>query len=225
MSEVILISNARLSWPHLVEPQKTVSPETGQTRISYNCSLILEKDDPGFQVFMKQYAEMAQEKWKAHANQIMQMIHGDKRQRCYGAGEEVINKTTMQVYDGYAGKVYLNAGNTKPPQVIDATGNPIPPDNTMAIQQTLRKMYGGCRVNVAVKPWLQENKYGRGVRCDLVAVQFSKDDVAFGEGAFDASGMFGAVAQAPGAAPTPTAMPPLPFGNGAAVPGMPTFLK
>jgi hypothetical protein len=69
-------------------------------------------------------------------------------------------------------------------------------------------------VNVALKPWLQENKHGRGVRCDLVAVQFAGDDKAFGEGAVDASGMFGAVAAAPaapsffGAAPAGMPLPP-----------------
>jgi hypothetical protein len=83
----------------------------------------------------------------------------------------------------------------------------------MAYQALTRQMYGGCRVNVAVKPWLQENKHGRGIRADLVAVQFAGDDQAFGEGAVDASGMFGAVAAAPAgmfgaAAPAPAFLQP-----------------
>jgi hypothetical protein len=78
----------------------------------------------------------------------------------------------------------------------------------MAYQALTRAMYGGCRVNAAVKPWLQDNKHGRGVRCDLVAIQFAGDDKAFGEGAADASSMFGAVA-AP-AAPVAAAPMPLP---------------
>jgi hypothetical protein len=89
----------------------------------------------------------------------------------------------------------------------------------MAYQQLARKMYGGCRVNAAVKPWLQDNKHGRGIRCDLIAVQFAGDDVAFGEGSVDASNLFGAVATAPagmfGAAPQGTpAMPAAPFPAG-----------
>jgi hypothetical protein len=67
----------------------------------------------------------------------------------------------------------------------------------MAYQQLARKMYGGCRVNAAIKPWPQDNKHGRGIRCDLIAIQFAGDDAPFGEGAVDASGMFGAVAGAP----------------------------
>jgi hypothetical protein len=82
-------------------------------------------------------------------------------------------------------------------------------------------MYGGCRVNAAVKPWLQDNKHGRAIRCDLVAVQFAGDDKPFGEGAVDASNLFGAVAAAPagmfGAAAAPAApamgLPPFMMGQ------------
>ena len=52
MSDIIYISNARLSFPHIAEPQKQVSPETGKERISYNCELILPPSDPGFAQFM-----------------------------------------------------------------------------------------------------------------------------------------------------------------------------
>jgi hypothetical protein len=62
--------------------------------------------------------------------------------------------------------------------------------------------------------------HGNGIRCDLIAIQFFKDDTAFGEGgAPDLTGMFGAVAAAPamfGAAPAAPAMP--------AMPGLPSFL-
>jgi hypothetical protein len=92
----------------------------------------------------------------------------------------------------------------------------------MAYQQLARKMYGGCRVNAAVKPWLQENKHGRGIRCDLVAVQFAGDDTPFGEGAVDASNLFGAVAGAAPAGFAPAGMPAAPFPGASG--GMPPFL-
>jgi hypothetical protein len=93
-------------------------------------------------------------------------------------------------------------------------------------------MYGGCRVNAAIKPWLQDNKHGRGIRCDLIAVQFAADDTPFGEGATDASNLFGAVAGAPAGfgAVAPAGMP---AGFGAVAPagmpaapfaGLPSFL-
>lgn len=222
-NDLIFLSNVRLSFPHLAEPQKKVNEQTGETRISYNASFLMTPDDPGFAAWWNRYTTMATEKWKEHAPAIMQLIQNDRKSRCYGQGAEVVNKTTLKPYDGYEGMVFLNAGRDQVPQVIQASGQPVDPANTMAIQQILRGMYGGCRVNAAVKPWLQENKHGRGVRCDLVAIQFFKDDAPFGEGTVDASAMFGAVAQpqqAPAAAP---AMPGLPFP--AAGGGLPPFLQ
>jgi hypothetical protein len=208
MSDIIYLSNVRLSFPHIAEPQKQVNEVTGATRISYNCEFIMPADHAGFAQFMQRYGAMALDKWKEHANTVMSMINGDRKTRCYGRGEEKVNKKTFTPYDGYANNVFITAGRDTPPQVIQADGQPVDPTNTMAYQALTRAMYGGCRVNAAVKPWLQDNKHGRGVRCDLVAIQFAGDDKAFGEGAADASSMFGAVA-AP-AAPVAAAPMPLP---------------
>lgn len=208
--EVILLSNVRLSFPHLVEPQRKVSPETGKERISYSADFIMAPDHPGYAQFMKRVNEMALEKWKQHAAQVMQMIGADRKLRCFGDGKQKVNSKTFQLYDGYQGMVFITAFRDTPPQIIQADGSPIDPQNTMAYQTLTRRMYGGCRVNVALKPWLQENKHGRGVRCDLVAIQFAGDDQPFGEGAVDVSGMFGQVQAAPTAAPAPAFMMPAP---------------
>jgi hypothetical protein len=209
MSDVIFLSNVRLSFPHLAEPQKRVNAQTGKESVSYNCEFIMPADHQGFAQFMKRYGELALDKWKEHANTVMNMIQQDRKSRCYGKGEEKVNKKNFQPYDGYAGHVFITAGRDSQPQIIQADGSPIDPTNTMAYQQLTRKMYGGCRVNAAVKPWLQDNSHGRGVRCDLIAIQFAADDTAFGEGAIDASSMFGTVSAAP-AAPAAPAIPGLP---------------
>lgn len=221
MSEIVFLSNVRLSFPHLAEPQKQINEQTGKERISYNCEFIMPQDHAGFQQFMARYGALALEKWKEHAQTVMGMIQNDRKTRCFGRGEEKINKKTFQPYDGYAGHVFITAGRDTAPQMIQADGQPIDPSNTMAYQQLARKMYGGCRVNAAIKPWPQDNKHGRGIRCDLIAVQFAGDDTAFGEGVVDASNLFGAVAGAavPGFMAQPAVtMPAAPFG------GLPSFL-
>ena len=222
MSDVIFLSNVRLSFPHLAEPQRQINELTGKERISYNCEFIMPIDHAGFAQFMARYGEIALEKWKEYAQAVMQMIQSDRKTRCFGKGDEKINKKNFQPYDGYAGQVFVTAGRDTAPQVIQADGTPVDPSNTMAYQQLTRKMYGGCRVNAAVKPWPQDNKHGRGIRCDLVAVQFAGDDTPFGEGSVDASGMFGSVAAPAGMfAPAPAAaMPDAPF---AAPAGLPSF--
>lgn len=212
---IILLQDVRLSFPHLAEPQVNVKEKTGEKRTSYNADFIMLPDHSGYKQFMARVGALAQEKWKEHAGAVLQLIQGDKRSRCYGSGEEVVNKKTFKPYDGYVGMVHIAAGKDTPPQVIQADGTPVDPGNTMAYQMLTRKMYGGCRVNVAVKPWVQDNSYGRGVRCDLVAIQFFKDDTPFGEGAVDASAMFGQVAAAPASVPSPAGAPAM---------GLPPFM-
>ena len=48
MSEVIFLSNVRLSFPHLAEPQRQVNEATGKERISYNCEFLMPQDHAGF---------------------------------------------------------------------------------------------------------------------------------------------------------------------------------
>ena len=220
MSDIIFLSNVRLSFPHIAEPQKQVNETTGATRISYNCEFIMPQEHAGFQQFMARYGALAMEKWKEHAQPVMAMILADRKTRCFGKGEEKVNRKNFQPYDGYAGNVFLTAGRDSAPQMIQDNGQAVDPANTMAYQALARKMYGGCRVNAAVKPWIQDNKHGRGIRCDLIAIQFAADDTAFGEGSADASALFGAVTTAPGFAPVAQAMPAAPFGVPA---GLPSF--
>jgi hypothetical protein len=225
MSDIIYLSNVRLSFPHIIEPQRTMNEQTGKEKISFNAEFIMPMDHVGLQQFLKAYAALALDKWKDNATAIMGMIQNERRLRCFGKGEEKINKKTFLPYDGYAGQCYITAGRDTPPQLIGADGTPIDAGNTMAFQATARAMYGGCFVNAAVKPWLQDNQYGRGVRCDLVAVQFAGNGEPFGAGATDVSGIFGAVATQPAA---PVAMPSAPFGAPPAgafgAPALPPFM-
>lgn len=194
-STVIFLSNVRLSFPHLTEPQKTVNEVTGSTRISFNAEFIMPEAHPSFAQFLALYQRLMSESFAENAPVVMNMIAADRKLRCYGRGEEKVNKKTFTPYDGYAGNVYLTAGSERQPQVIQADGSPVDPTNSMAYQALTRAMYGGCKVNAAIKPWVQKNKHGNGVRCDLVAVQFAGDDTPFGEGTPDVKGLFGAVAQ------------------------------
>ena len=241
MSEVIFLSDVRLSFPHIAEPQKQINEQTGKERISYNCEFIMPQNHPGFAQFWTLYQKMMTEAFAEHAGTVMQMIQNDRKLRGFGMGSEKVNKKTFKPYDGYDGNVFITAGSERMPQIIQADGNPVDPMNTMACVQLARRLYGGCRVNAAVKPWVQKNKHGNGIRSDLIAVQFLRDDTPFGEGAVDVTGLFGQVApqagpsaagmQAPampgfmgGFAPAPAApaMPAPPFGAPAPV-GLPSF--
>ena len=214
LKNVIHMSNVRLSFPHIAAPQ-VQKDNKGNEKLTYSAAFLMPPDHPDFAKVMSVIQELAAEKWKQQGQAVIQMCNTDPKKRFYGQGHEKINQKTMKVYDGYEGMVYISCSNRNQPQIIDAaTGQAIDPLNTMATQNAARQMFAGCYVNAAIKPWLQENEHGRGIRCELVAVQFRADGQPFGEGPVDASGMFAPVEGAPApawGAQTPPAMPAAPF--------------
>ena len=199
-----MLSNTRLSFPQLVEPKAFM--EGGAKK--YSADLIIDPASDDWKKVMAQVMKVAQEKWNDQAQQILQFVQSDRKLRCYGMGQEKVNSKTLQVYEGYMGMAYLTTSNANMPQMIESNGKSVDPTNTMAYQAQARRMYGGARVNAAVKIWPQQNQFGRGIRCELVALQFAKDDEPFGDGAADVSSMFNPVA-----APAP------------ATPAFPSFLS
>lgn len=51
-------------------------------------------------------------------------------------------------------------------------------------------VYSGCYVNVLIRPWKQENSFGKKINSNLVGVQFVRDGERFGEAGVDASEHF-----------------------------------
>lgn len=212
---LVQLSGVRLSFPNVAEPQKTQGVK-GE-RISYNAEFLLPSTHPAWARFHAVVLEMATAKWKEMAPGVIQFCNANRKSRCYGGGEEKVKQSTMKPYDGYPGNCFISAGRDKMPQIYDAQGKLIDPNDTMALQKEARRLYGGCWVNATVKPWMQENEHGRAIRADFVGIQFLRDDTAFGEGAVDASGLYGATEGAQPDAPaapawaTPAAMPPAPM--------------
>lgn len=124
----------------------------------------------------------------------------------------------MTVYPGYSGKLYLTARGSRMPQIIRPDGTPVEEANLIERQAVARTLYGGCRADVVVKPWMQNNtadKGGRALRCDIIAVRFAGDDEPLGGGVTDASSLFTAAPAAPatwGAATPVPAAPKAPWG-------------
>ena len=201
MSEIIMLTNTRLSFPQLVEAR---AYQEGQAK-KFSADLILDPAGEDWKKVIHSVMQSAQEKWGDNAQAVLQMCQADRKLRAFGNGAEKVDKKTFKPYEGYEGAVYVSANNANPPQMIESNGKSVDPTNTMAYQALARKMYGGCYVNAAIKFWIQDNKYGRGIRCELIALQFAKDGTPFGDAAPDASNLFGAVA-APAGGATPAGM-------------------
>jgi hypothetical protein len=219
----VIFENVVLSFPRIVEPE--VNKSFPGSPAKYSANIILPKDFPKMADFMAEVNKLAAEKWKEHAAVILQMAMGNKKLRCFGPGEEVINTKTFAIYKGYEGNLYLSCASDRdhPPVVVKRDANGLAqPTHDMERQEAAKRFYGGCIVNVAVSPWLQDNAGGRAIRCNLHAIEFVRDGEPLGDGASagaDIASMFaGVAAPAPAAATgaTPGAM---------AFPGMPSFLS
>ncbi len=58
-------------------------------------------------------------------------------------------------------------------------------------EKAIRELiYPGCYVNILIRPWAQDNKHGKKVNANLIAVQFCEDGDRFGEAAVDDEGAF-----------------------------------
>lgn len=188
-SQIIYITGARLAFPALIEPEPY---QDNPPR--YSCDLILPSNDPIIQRIMSEIGQVANATFKEHAQAVLQNCQNNRKLRCWGDGSEKINQKTFQIYDGYGpGTFFLTAASKpeQPPQIVrPEDGKAIDNINTMERSAAARKLYGGCYVNAAVFFWAQDNKHGKGIRAQLVAVQFSKDGESFGMGTPDVSGMF-----------------------------------
>lgn len=69
---------------------------------------------------------------------------------------------------------FISASETEknPPAVIDRDKTPLKASDD--------KVYSGAYVNVQIKPWKQDNAYGKKINANLVAVQFFKKGEKFG---------------------------------------------
>jgi len=66
--------------------------------------------------------------------------------------------------------VSLNCPTNSLPTVLGHDGKEVIKDKKEC------KIYSGCRVNVKFSPWPQNNKHGKRVNAQFIAVQFNRDD-------------------------------------------------
>lgn len=166
----IQIANVRASWPNLFRAR---AMEEGQTP-KFSIVSILDKkkhakDIEALKAAMKAVAEEKWGKGKVPSSVKYCLRDGSDKADVDGYGPDVM---------------FFSAANDKKPMVVDA--------NNATLDEQDGKIYAGCYVDVSVRLWAQDNKYGKRVNAQLRAVRFRKDGEAFGDaGAKDANAEFG----------------------------------
>lgn len=162
----VKLENVRLSFPALF----TAEQFDGKGPFRYRASFLMEPNSANHKAVVNAMNEVAKEEWKDKAAAVLKAASEDSKLRFVGNGDS-------KEYDGYAGMVYISATRDS------AKGKPVILDrNKSPLTEVDGKPYGGCYVNATVEVWPQNNKFGRTIRAQLLAVQFSKDGDAFGAG-------------------------------------------
>ncbi|QAX31293.1 ssDNA-binding protein [Leisingera sp. NJS204] len=151
MSDFIMISGARVSFPHLFTPP-TINGEEGKC----GATLMLDPKDHAKVIgqIEDQIAELCKFKFKGRK------LAAEKL--CLRAGED----KGRAEYDGL---MVLSANCKNRPLVLRGDGR------TRIEDERDSPIYAGCVVNAKVRLWAQDNQYGKRVNAELVAIQFLRD--------------------------------------------------
>lgn len=160
---LIRVSNVRLSYPHLDKPYKK---EGDQGTAKYGVVGLLPKDThkAAKKLIDKAIADMMKEnKVKALAGDKKFLRDGDESDK-----------------DEHEGHWTISAREERRPilKELDSDG-----DLVLVEPEDAREVfYGGCWGSLLIRPWFQNNKFGKRVNAGLSAVTKKADDEAFGEG-------------------------------------------
>lgn len=152
--EFIMIEGARVSFPHLFT-KPIINGDEGK------CGAVLMLDP-------EEHADVIDQIKKDGNALIKENLKGARVPNDKWCLREGIDKGRPE-YDGY---MVLSANNRGKPQVINDRGN-----GTITDEEECR-IYAGCYVNVKVRLWAQNNKYGKRINAELVAIQFAGDGEA-----------------------------------------------
>jgi hypothetical protein len=149
----ILVKNVRLSYPHLFEKWG----KEGDGKKKYSAKFHLDKKTHAADI----------KALGAHITEFMTTafkgrIPNDKLFLKDGA-----NEGKDELKDVFL----LSASEDKAPDVINRDKSRINENDDI--------VYAGCYVNVLIRPWAQNNQYGKRVNANLLAVQFVRDGEPF----------------------------------------------
>lgn len=162
---VITVKNVRLSFPQIWTAKAFNEGQTAK----FSANFLLDKDRDKDQI-----ADLK----KAIKQAVTVHFNGQTPK-----GLDVFLKDGEdKAYDGYENAMYVSASGKNRPTIIDRDRTPLVEEDG--------KPYAGAYVNAAISIWIMDNKWGKRVNCNLVAIQFVKDGETFGSGAVKADELF-----------------------------------
>lgn len=167
----IRISNVRGSYIHVDKPYKGKTDDGGtEAEAKYSAVGILMKDTH------VEAKDLIQEVIKEILIEKKAKVARDKRFIRDGDDAEK---------EEYEGAWTVSAREINKPKCRDRSGALV-----TEIADIRTMFQSGYWFNILIRPWFQDNKFGKRVNAGLVAIQFVKKDKTFGEGAIDDEGVW-----------------------------------
>lgn len=176
MAEIIRLTNLVMAFPAIAEPQSY-----GDGEPAYGAKFPIEPGSPEQKIIEDAMRAAAREEWKDKGDAVLQMLTEDGK-TCF-TKKVYRSKKTGEPYQGFDGKHYLSARNSKTaPTFVDQFGTEV--EDRKAIE---RLAYSGSIVHASLEIWAQDNKWGRRINCTLRGLMTTGRGENFGGGSAPAS--------------------------------------
>lgn len=156
----ILVSNVRASYPHLDKPYKK---DGDKGTAKYGVVGLLGKTSH----------KAAKKLIDARIDELLK----ENKVRALASDKKFLRDGDEAGKEENEGCWTISAREDRRPAVRDEDGEKIEEP-----EEIREKIYGGCYISMLIRPWYQNNDFGKRANAGLTAVKFKKDGEPFGQG-------------------------------------------
>ncbi|WOE76367.1 ssDNA-binding protein [Alterisphingorhabdus coralli] len=199
----LTLKDVMLSFPSLFSPKKSEFKDAQGNvthTFSYECNLIIDRDDPQVETVKKAIRTVLSEEWPNSPP----TIPADRRCLRSGMVEDPDTGEQKARWDGYDGKVFVSCRRKvqsphepNPVQIIDGIRGPVDPETGKRPYPRLKesdgKIYAGAKVNAIIRIYAYNGaKDGNPhrINASIEAVQFAGHGEKFGAKPVDVDSAF-----------------------------------
>jgi len=155
----IKIMDVRLSYPHIFTPFQTEEDAAKGKKPKFSGKFIMPESTHGKEI----------EQLQRH---LVQLQKDWFKVRLPGTNL-FLKKGEDLAKPEYEGAYVVSASESIAPQVVGKKREPLKESDDL--------VYGGCIVHVLIRPWKQDNKYGKKINANLIGVQYAGPGERFGQ--------------------------------------------
>lgn len=165
------LDRVRLSYPHVIEPWAGTRDDGSQGEPKFSGVFLLPK---------KTHAA-AKDLCKERIEELLR-----EARITVGADRKFLRDGDLSGKPENTGHWTVNASEDRAPILRAPSKQPIRKGQPVTIGGKERRaeevFYGGCWVSAIIRPWVQNNRYGKRINAGLSAVMFVEDGEPFGQG-------------------------------------------